>query len=99
MLIVPWTVTSQDTRHRGLSETERGERQRDGMLFLKTWKVLQRLVEAGTARALGAHVNQAGSFSMESVLITTWAAEESRVSISLSSKEDLMLLLLTLGSE
>ncbi|CAM9254468.1 unnamed protein product [Scytosiphon promiscuus] len=48
LLIVPWPSETQG--HRALSD--RGERQRDGALFLKTWKALQRLVDAGTIRAL-----------------------------------------------
>ncbi|CAM9140319.1 unnamed protein product [Ectocarpus fasciculatus] len=49
LLVVPWPSGTQG--HRALSD--RGERQRDGDLFLKTWKALQRLVDAGTVRALG----------------------------------------------
>lgn len=49
LLVVPWP--SETRGHRALSD--RGERQRDGDLFLKTWKALQRLVDAGTVRALG----------------------------------------------
>lgn len=49
LLVLPWPPATQG--HRALSD--RGERQRDGALFLKTWKALQRLVEAGTVRALG----------------------------------------------
>ncbi|CAN0048800.1 unnamed protein product, partial [Ectocarpus sp. 13 AM-2016] len=48
LLVVPWPSGTQG--HRALSD--RGERQRDGDLFLKTWKALQRLVDAGTVRAL-----------------------------------------------
>lgn len=49
LLVVPWPAGTQG--HRALSD--RGERQRDGALFLKTWKALQRLVDAGTVRAVG----------------------------------------------
>ena len=49
LLIVPWPPGTQG--HRATSD--RGERQRDGALFLKTWKALRKLVEAGTVRALG----------------------------------------------
>ncbi|CAM9283578.1 unnamed protein product, partial [Laminaria digitata] len=49
LLIVPWPPGTQG--HRALSD--RGERQRDGALFLKTWKALRKLVDAGTVRALG----------------------------------------------
>lgn len=49
LLVVPWPEETQG--HRAVSD--RGERQRDGALFLKTWKALQRLVEAGTILALG----------------------------------------------
>lgn len=49
LLVVPWPSGTQG--HRALSD--RGERQRDGDLFLKTWKALQRLVDAGTVRTLG----------------------------------------------
>lgn len=49
LLIVPWPAETQG--HRALSD--RGERQRDGALFMKTWKALRKLVDAGTVRALG----------------------------------------------
>lgn len=49
LLVVPWPSGTQG--HRALSD--RGERQRDGALFMKTWKALQRLVDAGTVRAVG----------------------------------------------
>eukprot|EP00904_Undaria_pinnatifida_P005956 jgi/Undpi1/2490/HiC_scaffold_13.g05869.m1 len=49
LLIVPWPPGTQG--HRATSD--RGERQRDGALFLKTWKALRKLVEAGTVCALG----------------------------------------------
>lgn len=49
LVVVPWPSETQG--HRALSD--RGERQRDGALFLKTWKVLQRLVDAGSVHAIG----------------------------------------------
>lgn len=52
LVVVPWPSETQG--HRALSD--RGERQRDGALFLRTWKALQRLVDAGTIRAIG-HVS------------------------------------------
>ncbi|CAM9873347.1 unnamed protein product, partial [Sphacelaria rigidula] len=53
MLVVPWPVPVQAGGCRGSSEAERGQRHRDGLLFLKTWKALQKLVDAGEVRALG----------------------------------------------
>ncbi|CAM9360793.1 unnamed protein product, partial [Hapterophycus canaliculatus] len=49
LLLVPWPSERQG--HRALSD--RGERQRDSALFVKTWKALQRLVGAGTVCAIG----------------------------------------------
>ena len=49
LLVVPWPPGTQG--HRELSD--RRERQRDGALFLKTWKALRKLVDAGTVRTLG----------------------------------------------
>ncbi|CAM9135434.1 unnamed protein product, partial [Pylaiella littoralis] len=49
LLVVPWPSGTQG--HRALSD--RGERHRDGTLFLKTWKALQRLVDTGAVRAIG----------------------------------------------
>lgn len=54
LLIVPWPAGTQG--HRALSD--RGERQRDGALFLKTWKALRKLVDAGTVRTLGLSKNE-----------------------------------------
>lgn len=49
LVVVPWP--SESPKHRAASD--RGERQRDGALFLKTWKALQRVVDAGATHAIG----------------------------------------------
>lgn len=54
LVVIPWP--SEPPEHRALSD--RGERQRDGALFLKTWKALQRVVDAGVIHAIGRSVGQ-----------------------------------------
>ena len=50
LLVIPWpSETTQD--HRG--SPNRGERRRDGELFLKTWQALMTLVDASTVCSLG----------------------------------------------
>lgn len=49
LLVIPWPSSTQEQR----APSDRGERKRDGALFMKTWKACQRMVDAGTVRALG----------------------------------------------
>eukprot|EP00903_Cladosiphon_okamuranus_P013506 g12579.t1 len=49
LVVIPWP--SESRQHRAVSD--RGERQRDGALFIKTWKALQRVLDAGIIHAIG----------------------------------------------
>lgn len=49
LVVIPWP--SESLEHR--AESDRGERQRDGALFIKTWKALQRALDSGVIHAIG----------------------------------------------
>lgn len=64
LVVIPWP--SESTQHRAMSD--RGERQRDGVLFLKTWKALQRVVDAGVVHAIGTSVCQSAGLQVVPLL-------------------------------